>query len=286
MSPDTALPTRPASSAIAHREASPDRKVTHVLDIIRLVRGVLELLLSLGQPLRIMLIQPLITVAMLLVLYAGWHIRDEGSISAGLQVAFVDTKAFRTEHLRELETALLQTELHQAAQSDRLIDQLLRTLLTAAPTAARVRLDVVHNGITGVTGTALLRYDITNSVAAPGHDTGQMALNQPLSDWNEILPTLLAGKCQIGVVAAASSTAFRVRLEAMGTGAYLACPVIDVQGRVLGAVFVQWDAQDAAPTGSALQTLMDHAINVGVQIASALDLRTPLPYPIEVQSTE
>jgi hypothetical protein len=260
--------------------------VTQVLDIIRLIRGVLELLLSLGQPLRIMLIHPMVTVAMLLVLYAGWHVRDEGSVSAGLQVAFVDTRAFRAEHLRELETALLQTELRQAAQSDRLIDQLLRTLLAVAPTAGRVRLDVVHNGVTGVTGTALLRYDITNSVAAPGHSSGQMVTNQPLSDWNEVLPTLLAGKCQIGVVTEASSTALRVRLEAMGAGAFLACPVIDVQGRVLGAVFVLWDAHDEPPNGNALQTVMDRALNVGVQIASALDLRTPLPRPAEAESTE
>lgn len=201
-------------------------------------------------------------------------------------MAFVDTRAFRTEHLRDLEAALLPTELHQSAQSDRLIEQLLRTLLVAAPAAARVRLDVVHNGVTGVTGTALLRYDVTNTVAAPGHATGQMVLNLPLSDWNESLPALLAGKCQIGEVAEAVSIALRARLEAMGAGAFLSCPVVDVQGRLLGAVFVQWDVHDAPPSGDSLQMLMDRAINVGAQIASALDLRTPQPSPMEVESVE
>jgi len=73
--------------------------------------------------------------------------------------------------------------LKQASQTDRLIDALLLTLLQKAPTAARVRLDVIHNGVTGVTGTALLRYDMTNSVAARGHSVGDLVTNQPLSDW-------------------------------------------------------------------------------------------------------
>ena len=63
-----------------------------MLDILRLVRAVLELLVNLGQPLRALLLQPLMTVAILVFLYAGWHVRDECSVSAGLRVAFVDTK--------------------------------------------------------------------------------------------------------------------------------------------------------------------------------------------------
>jgi hypothetical protein len=49
---------------------------------------------------------------------------------------------------------------------------------------------------------------------------------------------------------------------------------------------VQWDVHDEPPNGDALQTLTDRAINIGVQIASALDLRTPMQYPMEVQSDE
>src|SRR5690349_21743336 len=98
--------------------------------------------------------QPLITVAMLLFLYAGWHVRDEGSIAAGLRVAFIDTRAYRTDHQHELEAVTLQAELHKAADIDRQIDQLLTGLLARTPLASRVRLGVVHNGITGVTGVA------------------------------------------------------------------------------------------------------------------------------------
>ena len=154
-----------------------------------------------GSPVRAVLAQPLITVALLLFLYAGWHVRDEGSIHAGLRVAFIDTRAYRTDHEHEREAAMLQVEMHYAADTDRLVDELLTALLTYAPLAARVRLGVVHNGITGVTGVALLRYDVTNAVAAPGHSIGTLLLNQPLSDWNNFLPVLLAGRCYLGQVA-------------------------------------------------------------------------------------
>ncbi len=76
-----------------------------MLEILRLARIVLEVLVNLGQPIPALLVQPLITVALLLFLYAGWHVRDEGTINAGLRVAFVDTRAYRAEHERELEAA-------------------------------------------------------------------------------------------------------------------------------------------------------------------------------------
>jgi hypothetical protein len=254
-----------------------------LLDILRLVRAVLELLVNLGQPLRTMLLQPLVTVGMLVFLYAGWHVRDEGSVTAGLRVAFIDTTAYRAKHFHELESAMLQIQLQQTAQTDGLINQLLAALLAHAPTASRVRLDVVHNGVTGITGTALLRYDVTNAVAAAGRAVGPMVVNQPLSDWNEFLPSLLSGKCQIVAVGeGANASALRARLEALGAGIFMACPVVDVQGRMLGAVFLTWDVRDMPPGGEDLRALTEYAKSIGAQIASALDLRGYLPWPATI----
>jgi hypothetical protein len=224
-------------------------------------------------------VQPLITVGLLLFLYAGWHVRDEGSIRAGLRVAFVDTRAYRTDHEHDREAAMLQTELHYAADTDRLIDESLAGLLGYAPLSARVQLGVVHNGVTGVTGVALLRYDITNAVAGPGKVVGAIALNQPLSDWTSFLPVLLAGRCFLGTVADQPNPALRARFNGLGAGTFMACPVIDNRNRVLGALFVTWDQRDLPPTGDALFAVMQHAIAVGAQIAAALDLRGRLsPY--------
>jgi hypothetical protein len=257
-----------------------------MLEVLRTARAVLELLVSLGQPIRAVLLQPLVTVAMLVALYAGWHIRDEGSVSAGLQVAFVDTRAFRLDHLRDLEAAVMQSELHRSAVTDKLIEQLMTALLQRAPLAARVRLGVVHNGITGLTGTALLRVDITNAVAAAGRSVGPLSVNQPLSEWNGFLPTLLAGKCDLHSTADERNEVIRARLMAMGAGSFLACPVIDIQGRMLGGVSVTWDERDPTPEGDDLKSLVAFAQNICVQIAAALDLSGHLLRPYGVGAAD
>ena len=220
-----------------------------------------------------LVVQPLITVGMLLFLYAGWHVRDEGSISAGLRVAFVDTRAYRQQHDYEAEAAELQRELRHAVESDKQIDQLLTDLLAHIPKAVRVRLSVVHNGITGVTGVALLRVDNTNAVAAPGHSIGPMTINQPLSDWNEFLPMLLTGACYLGSRQQTVSRALLARLEAMGSDEYLVCPVTDTHDRVLGALSVTWDIGELPPTGEALRAVSDYARMIATQVAAALDRR-------------
>jgi hypothetical protein len=194
-------------------------------------------------------------------------------------VAFIDTRAYRADHEHEREAAMLQTELHYAADPDKIIDEMLANLLGYTPHADRVRLGVVHNGLTGVTGIALLRYDITNAVAAPGKAVGPFVLNQPLSDWNNFLPVLLAGRCFLGLVPEEPNPALRARLQSLGAGTFMACPVIDSQTRMLGALLVTWDTTDLPPTGDALLALMRRATEVGTQIASALSKRGRLsPY--------
>lgn len=248
-----------------------------MLELVRVLRAVLLLVAGLGQPVRALLIQPLLTVAMLLALYAGWHIRDEGSVGFGLRVAFLDARAGRIAHRRELEGAMMQSDLVRAAEADRMIDQLLTTLLQRAPRAARVRLGVIHNGITGVTGMSLLRYDITNAVAAPGHAGGGLVQDQPLSELSELLPAMLAGQCQMRSVTEVQNLPARVRLEEMGAGFVMACPATDVRGKLLGGVFMLWDVNERPPAGEELKSLMEYARHVSTQIATILDLRVPLP---------
>jgi hypothetical protein len=257
-----------------------------MLEILRVVRAFLELLLNLGQPLRSLLVPPLVTVTILVFLYAGWHVRDEGSLSAGLRVAFVDTRAYRTEHLRDLETAMLQSELSRTPATTKLIDQLLALLMERSTNVARVRLGVVHNGVLGVTGVALLRFDITNGVASPGHAVGAVVTNEPLSDWNSFLPTLLAGKCHVSLTDAEDNSIRRARLESLGAGASMVCPVIDIEGRMLGAVLATWDVRDAPPVGDELRTLEAFARDICAQIAAALDLGQRLPAAMRVGKHE
>jgi hypothetical protein len=252
-----------------------------IVEALRLINIVVALIGSLRPPVVTVLIQPMMTVGVLLCLYAGWHIRDEGSVAAGLRVAFVDTRADRETEQQALVAALLQAELHQYAKAGKLIDQVLSVLIQHSASAARIRLGVIHNGVSGLTGTSLLRYDITNAVALPGRDPGASVVNAPLSIWNDFLPALLAGKCQLIGLQEASNFELRSRLQALGANSLLACPVTDIEGKLLGGLFSNWDAADPPPAGEQLQAVIDLNQHVGGQIASVLNLRSILDIPPE-----
>ena len=92
-----------------------------VLESVRLATASLG---PLRRPVRAFLIQPIITVGMLVFL-------TPAGMSATRQhrrwprVAFVDTRAYRADHEHEREAAVLQAELRYAADTDKLIDESL-----------------------------------------------------------------------------------------------------------------------------------------------------------------
>lgn len=245
-------------------------------EIVALFRELLGLFLDLGRSSGRRLAQPMLTVACLTCAYTAVHITREGSLAEGLRAAFLDDETSRSERRRLEEQTTMQAELRQFAAANKLIDQLLESILVRATGASRVRLNVIHNGITGLTGTGLLRYDVTNNVAAPGRAGGGSLVNQPLSDWNDFLPALVAGQCSMLRIATLRSVSLRARFEAFGASAVLVCPAADVEGKMVGAVFVFWDGSDTVPDGESLHQLMAFCQHLGAQIAAVLDLR-PVP---------
>jgi hypothetical protein len=227
----------------------------------------------LWRPFTRALTQPLLTAAMLTALYGGYNCIHESSIVQGLWVAFFESNAARASRLREREDAVLQTELRDLAKSNKVIDQLLGSLIDQGPNVARVRLDVIHNGVTGVTGLGLLRYDTTNSVPGAGHDRGPLVQNRPLTEWGDFLPDMLAGRCRVYIADELQSDVIRNRMETLNVGTILGCPVADVQGRLLGAVFMLWDSGMRIPDGVDLTLLKTRGREIGSQIGAVLDLR-------------
>lgn len=219
------------------------------------------------------LVQPVLTACMLSGFYITGHIVREGSVAEGLHMAFLDNERLRNERQRKMEDAIVQAELHYFVEANRLIDQLLESALQRAKSAARARLDIIHNGVTGLTGIGLLRYDVTHSVAAAGRSTGALVANRPMSEWTDFLPALLAGQCVINHSGELRSAAVRARFDAMGVANFLVCPAADVQGKLLGAVFVLWDQSDQLPPPDELAALMANCRQIGAQIAAVLDLR-------------
>jgi hypothetical protein len=274
-------PRRPSGCQTAYSSPISDigKDFEHMIEVLALFRVLVELFVDLGRISGRKLVQPMLTAACLTGAYTAIHITREGSLTAGVRVAFLDGESAKTERHRSEEQTMLQTELRQFAAANKLIDQLLGSMLARATGASRVRLNVIHNGVTGLTGTGLLRYDVTNSVAVAGRLSGSAVSNQPLSDWSDFLPALLAGQCSLHRIGDLHTVAIRARFETFGAASVLVCPAADVQGKTVGAIFIFWDGNDPVPDGDDLRRLMAAGQHLGAQIAAVLDLQGPPPWP-------
>lgn len=244
-----------------------------MIDFLAAFRALLDICLMAGRLSGIRMLQPLLTAVCLTGVYTVIHITQEGGVRPGLRAAFFDNEATRSERRRMGEQVTLQSELRQFVTANKLIDQLLITLLTHSSGASRVQLNVIHNGVTGLTGTGLLRYDVANTVTAPGRAAGETMTNLPLTEWSDFLPALIGQQCSFHRVADLHVASSRARFEAMGATALLVCPAADVEGKIVGAIFFSWDANDPVPNAAALQAIMAEGVHLGGQIAAILDLR-------------
>ncbi|HVY16154.1 MAG TPA: hypothetical protein VHB27_13095 [Rhodopila sp.] len=248
-----------------------------MIDIIALLEALFSLIRTIGRLSGRKLSQPMLTAICLTFAYTAVHVGQEGSFLAGVRTAFLDNETARQDHRRIEEQATLQQELRQFVASNKVINQILESIMLHAPGASRASLSVIHNGVTGMTGSGLLRYDDTNSVAAPGRMPALVVTNQPLSDWSDLLPNLLTGDCTFRRTIDLRSSALRTRFDTYGVTSVLVCPAADVQNRIVGAIFVTWDAHDDVPDAEQVRSLMEAGHHQGAQIAAVLDLRGPSP---------
>lgn len=216
------------------------------------------------------------TVIMALILYTGFHIVRENSFTKGIASAFLLSDAQRTGQAEQAHLTNLQYELRRAAASDKFVKQLMTATLAKVPGAARERLAVIHNGVVGLSGVGLLRWDITYAVAIPGRSPGEAVSNAPLSQWSEFLPTLLAGKCFVRHPETIQDAASRARWAAMAAVAGLECPIEDLDGRLLGATQISWENAKDLPAPADMPEIERTVIGYNAQIAAALDLNVPI----------
>ena len=216
------------------------------------------------------LLQPVITILMFLGLYLGWNVAQEGGFEAGFRAAFVDDRASRATRDAQIRTYLEQSNLRSAAHTNSVIETIMSRWLSQDGDAARVRLSIVHNGVYGITGLALMHFDVTNAVVAPGHAPGPMVQNAPLADWSQYLSTLLSGSCSYATLEQTTNSMERQRLMTMAASARLVCPVTDTYGRLLGGVFMTWDHGVSLPDSKMVAQLSDYGLQAGSQIAAVL----------------
>ena len=214
-----------------------------------------------------------VTFLAMMVCWAGLNIVRERDLTAGLRAAFTDSSY--TTSSREIDTrsAVMQEELKKIAQSNATVRRIMEAELTNTPEAARVRLGIIHNGVYGVTGIGLLRFDLTQAVSKSGRSDGDMAQNAPLSQWDDYLQPLISGECSYVKVQDMKNSSARAHMEDVGISAFTACPVIDSHNQVLGALFVSWDKNDPLPSEEEVKKLEVQHLRAATQVAGAMEIR-------------
>ena len=100
----------------------------------------------------------------------------------------------------------------------------------------------------------MLRCDQQRGVARPG--IGPVRSDQPLSDWSDFLPALLAGQCALHRILAVRTAAPAFGFPSSRPFTVLVCPVGGPDGQLLGAIFIMWDGDAQPPEQVALRRLM------------------------------
>lgn len=201
----------------------------------------------------------------------GYHAVRERDAILGFQMAFMDSSRIQIERETSARADQMQAELRHIVSSNAAIQRVLSGIVESDDPAppARARVAIIHNGVVGVTGIGMLRFDIHSSFSGPGRKEGEAQQNLPLSQWNDYMPTLLQKKCVFQRLSDITIAAAKARMESMGISSFIACPMIDTKSQILGALFVSWDAGDRMPEKP--NDLMDRYMTAATRIADALE---------------
>ena len=216
-------------------------------EIIKLLNGLIDLARNAASETKNKVFQSCLTCIMLIFFYAMSNIIHEGSIVVGLKAAFLESRVDTAIRLNQEHSALLQTEIRQAAIADRLVKEYMESLLYVLKTPARIRVGLVHNGIANTAGRSMMRIDAPYSVTALGRSQGATVVNQPFSDWSDYSEAMFKEECVTLHTSSIRNPAQLSRLLSAGIEVFIVCPIIDIQGSMIGGLFVSWDRGDLIP---------------------------------------
>jgi hypothetical protein len=229
----------------------------------------LTFLSKVGGEARKALVQGVVYLALAAAAFCGSYMLQEGGVLPGFQAAY---RALTRQSEADL-AGHYSASLKASAVADQTINKLLQTTLLAVPSAARVRIAIIHNGVTGLTGIGLLRFDITYAVGAPGRDAGELVENHSMTEWGDFMPKLLRGDCAMVDIGSVSNATMRARAQAMNMAAFLACPILDPEDRMLGALMVSWDTVDPVPNDPAVTVIAARLKFIAGNVGIALSLQ-------------
>jgi hypothetical protein len=126
-------------------------------------------------------------------------------------------------------------------RSDYLVNTELSSLLQDLGNASRVRVELIQSAIhTPGRALPLYRFSTRFIKSVPGVEPGPYVVDLPLSEWNDFLPDLIDKQCITQRTTQTLPSAGKERFDAMNVGTFIACPMIDSRGFLVGALFVNW----------------------------------------------
>lgn len=145
-----------------------------------------------------------------------------------LQLFFLETTAY-------IRQSYWSRDRISTLKSDYLINLRLDELLTDLPTASRARVELIEAAIhTPSRQLPLYRFSTKFAKAAPNKDPGVLITDLPLSGWNDFLPDLIDKQC-------VTRQTSQIQSSFLVPGTFIACPMVDTRGVLIGALFVSWD---------------------------------------------
>jgi hypothetical protein len=127
-------------------------------------------------------------------------------------------------------------------RSDYLINAQLSSLLQDLGNAARVRVELIQTAIhTPGRALPLYRFSTRFIKSSQGFEPGEYVTDLPLSEWNDFLPDLIDKQCITQRADQLAPASGKERFDVLKVGTFIACPMVDSRGFLVGALFVNWD---------------------------------------------
>jgi hypothetical protein len=162
-------------------------------------------------------------------------------IWVAIGVAILATVGLVTYGLVLFEKQSQERSLGSIVERNKVVSRELAKLLDDVPRTSLARVSIIHNIEPTVSGASLVGIDQANTMVPPGRVVPVPQRDIPLSQWTGDLDEYTSHECVRRQTGELADTAFRERLLPLQILFYVGCPLIDSNGVLYGAVFLNWD---------------------------------------------
>jgi hypothetical protein len=175
------------------------------------------------------------------------------SLAGVLVVALYDSQPIQ-DWLSRVKAGYEQTQQQRTlvvtnsdfATTKSVLQPIMAAALSDNPSFSRVRVAAIRNQVTTDLTTPLV-FDLVSSSAVAGHVPGDVVINVPIAQMSDYLGSLLKQECAFVPTGAISDLSTVARMRSLSIAAFLACPILNEKGELLGVIYGTWDSLTEVP---------------------------------------